>query len=506
MAEAARVELPEHVTGLEHAKQVEWIEKQIKALQDVIGNNKRNIEQRIRETPIEAPAAVHKANKQLCVTMLKNCEKRLDLIARYQHLKQTLPEADVAAMMVADDVVLTEERDKVATMRQKVHDHFQVEESMFSATSGSSGHTGTSDDSMASAVAQTKPKLESISIPDFAGPAKKYEAWRQLFDMMIHNNAGFNDACKMYYLEEHLKGEAAKAVEHIPRRPLMYKRMLETLDQKYGCSRKTLRQEIRAFAAGAAGRPNNEDDVQYNIRVYDLAKNVWSMLENYDGSIAHVMFASMVECHLLEKCALSWEDTWTRKMDKGNPIPSEELVTTLLAYVNRWNNNRENRGPGKKMQAYHVRQEADKGASGDGDATEGQGANGEVTPDGAGESHETCHATGARPKLPQKKAQPRCTFCDAAHFPDQCGKKMTPRDRLECVRRKKACFKCMKPGHTAPSCGRRDCAKCGKPHHTLMHIDNYSQGENQWRRPEDKEDEGGSYRNKPTYLQNVQQQ
>lgn len=67
----------------------------------------------------------------------------------------------------------------------------------------------------------------------------------------------------------------------------------------------------------------------------------------------------------------------------------------------------------------------------------------------------------------------KCHYCNGNHFADKCTTYPTFQQRMEVLRKVKACFNCLsinKPVHSAqncPSCGR--CRHCKQKHHTSIH-------------------------------------
>uniref|UniRef100_A0A914H300 CCHC-type domain-containing protein n=1 Tax=Globodera rostochiensis TaxID=31243 RepID=A0A914H300_GLORO len=62
-----------------------------------------------------------------------------------------------------------------------------------------------------------------------------------------------------------------------------------------------------------------------------------------------------------------------------------------------------------------------------------------------------------------------CVFCGSKHWHNECRQFSTFQQRLDIVREKHLCFKCLKPNHRAHECLRPSkCYKCRRPHPTAL--------------------------------------
>ena len=67
-----------------------------------------------------------------------------------------------------------------------------------------------------------------------------------------------------------------------------------------------------------------------------------------------------------------------------------------------------------------------------------------------------------------------CDFCSEDHRLHACPqfKRMTVTDRFNLVKKKRACFNCLSPDHSASECTSKfSCRECKGKHHTLLHRD-----------------------------------
>ena len=77
------------------------------------------------------------------------------------------------------------------------------------------------------------------------------------------------------------------------------------------------------------------------------------------------------------------------------------------------------------------------------------------------------------PNIPREpdNAKKVCLFCNNdGHYSDKCRKVKKVDERIEILKTKKCCFKCMKSGHSKFSCKNRvKCFKCNTfSHHTAL--------------------------------------
>lgn len=266
-------------------------------------------------------------------------------------------------------------------------------------------------------------KLKPIEIPVFYGEARKWISFKDLFESMVHKNRKLDNTQRMQYLKTSVKGEAEKLLMHLHAVGDNYTEAWKLLSDRYDNERRIMQSTLETllnlpvlYAESSKMIKNMHDTVKECI--HDL-KNV---------SVKQLI-AFMLE-RKLDK------ETHERFLTTANQRELTELEELLSFLETRF----------QTLEAIE-------------------------------------HGKGKQKPLPAPRmgaklvhtAVLHCAACNGTHRINECEqfRRWTISRRLECVKFKNLCYKCLSSGHNVNNCRLQvKCGVCGLGHNTFLHYGN----------------------------------
>lgn len=303
-------------------------------------------------------------------------------------------------------------------------------------------------------------KLPKINLPNFSGDLKRWPAFYDTFNSLIHLNESLSDTERMHYLISCLTGDALALVSTFPVMGIYYGEAYNCLVKRYKNNRElafTCWKEMLNFNLKSNSPEEYRrifDTFNENLKILktlDLPVEQWDFVLSYlvlskldsktrcDFEEAHSScevpsYISLKE-FIYKKCDALIRDSHFQEKDSKIPIPvtagsSKTLSkfvkpqTNNFPYVSRFNKN----SPVNSLVS-----------------------------------------DSAEVKTDQK-----CSFCQEAHAITNCKLFLNKSvdERHECAKQRQWCFNCLRTSHYLRECRSVfRCQKCKQKHHTLLHMD-----------------------------------
>lgn len=284
--------------------------------------------------------------------------------------------------------------------------------------------------------------LPSPQVPVFNGDPQTYTTFIKAFDVRITSHID-NDTDKLYYLDQHLKGEPKELIGGClfmgPHEGYRHARHL--LDKEYGDTYKI----STAFVNRLLTWPViSMDDPQAfrRLSIY-LTKCLCAMESlSYMSVLNHIPHLQSIVRILPEEIQQEWRENVAELRRNGQDCQFKELVTFIESVAERVND-----------PVYGI------------DAMKS-------TPCGT-----DVRCEEVRSFCTQTSPQKRCSLCATdRHTTDECAEfaSKTLEEKREHLRRNRMCFSCLGVNHISRDCNNKlKCRSCGKPHPTSMHDANF---------------------------------
>jgi hypothetical protein len=266
--------------------------------------------------------------------------------------------------------------------------------------------------------------LPKVSIPKFDGDYLKWQQFHDMFKKMIHEATSIPIIQKMWYLKNHVIGDAERLIRHLSLTERNYTTAWNMLEERFNNKRVLSTALIQRLLDQPTTTGNDANSVK---AMHDNIKETLSALNNI--GIPTDQWDPLLLCIL------------TKKMDRQNHVLYEQSIQ----------NTRQNQSICEFLAFLEQRfltLEA-------------------INTEKYKVKHNTCASVGAEQNF-------ICYFCKKPnHSIFKCNDflKRTAAERLNWVQRQKLCAKCFRSEHATSSCSRRDCFKCNKKHNTLLHLE-----------------------------------
>lgn len=314
---------------------------------------------------------------------------------------------------ISDDIAYEEEADAVYANYDEVRKKLLFPtERLQSARSSSS---------LESINPHTAPHLPPLHLPTFAGDRQEFVSFLAKFDNAVDSQP-ISSARKLQYLLGCLKGKAQKLCAHLEISDHNYEVTRRLLEKKFKNKRKLVFQLVDNIFNHPLVTSNQELEGFLDVlngSYYALAA------EGAPIEDGNVLFCSQ----MLKKLTPELRAEFKEKIGPNLPTAKE-----FLNFV------------------------------------EGKC----ITFDEEDTSPKIQHAVKkSEPAIKKdERKMPLCPVCDRPHLAISCSKftVLTIQERRDLIKKKKLCFNCMQPNHTANTCPSSNCKKCNQKHHTLLHI------------------------------------
>ena len=315
-------------------------------------------------------------------------------------------------------------------------------------------------------------------IPLFYGDQRRWEEWYSLFLALIHNDTTIPDIIKYKRLRGSLGPEPLELISSLEFNERTYDLAFGVLEQHYGDPERlleNLRHKITTF-------PNfGEGKIDQFRQFVNLVQQTSQHLATYQPGVYcnPELWLKEIEKKLPPRCLDRWYEILESEVfQEKKPSPSQHLFPELLKflpdYYSRTTRVQESRA---------VLREKDEG--GDTKRTNLEQKNSRRTAKSFAtqvnfeEEENSDSEKRDKQDIPEKLTSekvvnhgPNCLICGKSnHETNRCFIKKDPNELFKLVLNVRACFNCLRAGHTVTECKAKSCdvRGCGKRHHRFLH-------------------------------------
>lgn len=286
-------------------------------------------------------------------------------------------------------------------------------------------------------------KLPPLSLPEFDGSYDKWVTFYDAFSALIHNNPNLGNIQKFYYLQTALKKEAIKIIDSLEVTDSNYPVAWELLKERYQNKKFIIKNHIKQIF----DLPNVNRDSVESLRFFvDNLQKHYRALRNLKEPVEQW---STILIHLLS----SKLDTNSRKEweieTKDVVSPTSEIFIQFLIDRCKLLESIDNKYLNKSSSSnYH-------------------------------NTHHKSVTTKIQSNISTRLLS--CIFCKGDHLIYYCNEflKLSISDRINTIRKLKACTNCLRLGHKGSNCQGSSCRICDKKHNSLLHLSTTNKTTNQ---------------------------
>lgn len=306
-------------------------------------------------------------------------------------------------------------------------------------------------------IPETKPvslnyKLDVVELQTFSGNLTEWNAWREMFVVLVHDNKNIPTLMKLHLLRSHLKGLPLETVIGYQLTAENYNAAWEDLQMRYNRKDNIIHEYIKKFIEVPI--LNAHSPYQKIFTVINGTKQMIQALPGLGVVVTHwdpfILFVLLSK--LDEETRRAWKNHIGRKENATVGELLEFLETKAIENQPSMADKMYNLLSGKKAACL-------PGTS-------------QKTPQQQRIFY-TEGASGSQEKPPGKTKSNttlrKCPKCSGNHQLSWCGeyKRMSFSDRKKFIEIKKLCFRCLEP-HFFRDCTKKDCPICGRAHHSTI--------------------------------------
>ena len=316
-------------------------------------------------------------------------------------------------------------------------------------------NTGITGDQLQQILGTLTQKKREIQIPIFKGEHDQFESWVELVEAEVVK-PGYSDVEKAHLVKSLVDGEPKKLV--LALRDPTYQNIMKALDNKYGDVHTRLQ---KAIVDISTIEPVSTMSVKDLDPLYTKLLSCWNYLMKKTDSNNHLIESSWVLTSLvrpkLPKALLrKWDsDSLKHESDDDEDINLPMKFDVMLIKI-------------QDALTVARRSDGEKGGGSGGTIKKFVSRSGY-----GGSKLPTGHALSTQSKPEDDESKDfQCLFCDKSHPPWDCDemKQLSVDERVERARTKRACFNCLKTGHSARFCrNQRRCRICRRKHCDILH-------------------------------------
>lgn len=276
----------------------------------------------------------------------------------------------------------------------------------------------------------SQPRLPDLKLVEFTGKYYDWDAFKDLFESLVHKRQDIDNVSKFRYLKGCLGTEAACLIAGLRVTQENYSSAWKILNEKFEnrpLSISTLLGELLTM------KPM-ENSSASEINRINLTTNTISVTLNNMNYQLDVLSSALIVEIISRKMTNKLREDW--EAARPNEVADWKTLTVFL----------------EKQVRIHEQVESHK----------------KLTNDNAGEPSKT---RNTRTFTTLNKI---CPVCRQHHRLHQCAKfkQMSTMNRSQVIMRFRLCLKCLDSReHQCKNCTSNNCKKCGRQHHTLMHRD-----------------------------------
>ncbi|XP_065218087.1 uncharacterized protein LOC135843946 [Planococcus citri] len=284
-------------------------------------------------------------------------------------------------------------------------------------------------------------KFPKFDLNNFDGTADEWLDWSRMYLSTVHNKNDISTLDKHRLLRSKLTGEAQILVKAFPIDEGSYKEVWDLLNITYGEPVKSITKYLKALDNV---KPVSEDDPTGSLR---------SLITNFRANHTAIDL-TLKEHPEIDGLSLIFSYLFLKKADQDTKVDWQREVARKKEYAS--------------FNAFLDYMNERCGAL-------ERGADEQVPTKGTKRGHQP-HPSGVKKSLvvPEKKAKMnrKCGFCSEEHENHTCKTflDMNAEDRLQLVKKKVLCFRCLRPfqkGHNKKC--KFYCKTCKKGHNPLLH-------------------------------------
>ncbi|XP_058792923.1 uncharacterized protein LOC131665187 [Phymastichus coffea] len=291
-------------------------------------------------------------------------------------------------------------------------------------------------------------KLPRLELPTFSGKPEDWEAFRDLFVDLVHDNATLGEATKINYLKTNVKGAAEEALRSFRSIAINYKQAWEALCRRYDQPKLRVRDHLAALVNL---RPLIEETPEGLQILMDELNRCRTQLERLNQAVQtwDVWFVFMGVRALDPVTKRAWEEEPEPSMPfDTSSMTGEASFRQFTEFLQRRYCTL--RALGQVATAPSI------------DYMSGRRKTAQpIVPRTI-----RTHATGT------VRTRGGCPACKEAYYVSHCitFRGLEPEERRKLVAARGLCYNCLGSSHTARNCpSNNTCRSCAGDHHTLIH-------------------------------------
>lgn len=286
--------------------------------------------------------------------------------------------------------------------------------------------------------AVTSLKVGSVNMPTFSGSLEEWEAFRDLFEHLIHNSRKISNTVKFYQLRTHLKGAALDTIRGYQVTGTNYAAAWADLKKRYNRTDELIEEYIRRFfeSKPVEHKPN----FVVLRKIIDSTNQMLRALPNLGATVTN--WDPIVNLIISSKLNEELRSEWAEKRERDNVKGTSDYLNFL------------------ERKAIELQPKQGERLS--------QMLKGDYR--GKLQQRKVFQITEKKTEPNSKAAAKKeCLICKGNHHTWDCNmlKKESAKARTSIVKALGLCFKCLLK-HRVGMCDNEDCEYCGGTHHIML--------------------------------------
>ncbi|XP_012543284.2 uncharacterized protein LOC105840772 [Monomorium pharaonis] len=348
-------------------------------------------------------------------------------------LLQAVPERDQAAMDYFKDGCFEATEDVYQNTKDVLTDCLEALEPVVSPNPSLHSTCVHAD---ASGLASSR--MPPIRLPPFSGSYSDWENFRDRFSALVIQNNSLSDFARMHYLASSVSGPALNCISDIKITADNFQVAWAALTNRFDNKQRLMKNHFTTLFGLSTLQRESGAELQALVDKVQITVSSLRLLDRTPSDLWNDFLVHLVIQRLdpvtRKACNLKWSEA-------DDPPTYEELNRFLTGRCRALDDNAISSNS-KSNRASNVSR-----------------AHVATTSDSA----QRLNASA-----------PACPLCKARHYLSACPKfvALTPKLRMETVKKFKRCLNCMSAAHLLPDCtSQYSCRSCQKRHHSLLHME-----------------------------------
>ena len=284
-----------------------------------------------------------------------------------------------------------------------------------------------------------------MNIKTFTGKPTEWPTFIETFEAAIDSNATISDIQKFQYLKGYLSGQAEKCIDNLTLTNDNYSEALKLLKERFGNTQLIINAHVSQLMKTSVVEEGNAPRL---CNFLDTVESHVRALSNQEVNKEH--FGAMLIPVIQDRLPYNIRVELNCKMGKDN-WKLDDYLESLRIEVEARNNSEL---PGDTIRKPPREEPLTL----------------QTLMSALEEKFEKKKNIPTISRESKNNRKIICIFCNDGHYSDKCSKNKKFDDRIEILKTKKCCFKCMKSGHSKFNCKNRvKCFKCNSfSHHTAL--------------------------------------